>query len=1697
MARHPPGPSRGKQFPPGKSAYHVSQSPKKKSKNQKKKKGTPRIQIPNVLRNKDERKEEEEGQNKNTVSEDEEGSNDSNSGEDSGNNDDRSSNDDSNSAENNTDDNEDDDDEEEEDDESSDEDDDDDDIDNATELDDVDSVQTYVRRNEKPSEDDDDSDFEDKFAQYNAIIEAKEVRVKKKAETPQTFIPQRVKDADPVAFQSYINYSLEEERNFHKYRKLKKTFESILDQTEREITFHPRIYNSQSTVNPRQPGRLYENMKDVIWKSFEDPVKYWDTKKSTADIPDEVLVSLNKYAKRFFEVYEEQKDDQLPCHRYVQEQLDKSLPRKKRFRKRKRKNKENKQHEATQENQGLDRERLTKIVSLMIHKNNSNLEQRQEDALKHNGLGYVKRDFPFIYSNNNSDTWFTCRATSTVLFSHPRFHLNSLPLEIRKEFKENIVNDDNFRDPFYQKCRNIEDSATRGMVRSWNLPEYKIKFPPRIPMENNKPANPPDATIQMQYINLVQKYVCGENTDNNTSSFLPHMFEYHVPYSQAQESDPLFHYGRDTIYLDNTSFHRILSDEQCIAWDEVDFFSQVSSSNMPNYNNIVYQFPLCKELFGVLKTWGKTTPSGSSRPILINHFWKHSHYRSWELHNERSFPKYGYLNEETILKNFEPSQNLPPFNPEELDLSYYDQLGYKPVDEDGDGNCAFYGTFLAMVNSGRWTQGQISDRVLVKTLQGYSRKNKVVDARKKLYNFIKRRKTNEWFDHPNFLFLFENSMEAQYDFNLNSIYSEEPNYLDRETMKNQDFHPMSWFYCCFHAWKERIRVVLFTHYTRPGGENKEPLFSTEVFDYRDNQVNVEHYIKYGEEIYRIPDEEFDCRDTIEILNVNYREDGTDLGHFLFMKRVSDPTKDKNHTNNDEGKWDRCISNSNVLSIPIPVGNDGDIVSIYVCNYRSARLTVDKTFDGEEVRPFIVVNCDSEWLDENDNNNIRAKIYFVLLMLSMMTSYKEKIGAEDNFTPSTAPPQSNIVVEAYKKARTFANNADRDPWKLDMHFMNNTRVPKPAVQTYWNFHALINMCAATLLYSDGSESPNASVNTLSLDEVYNKTIGKVWMFKDDDNNVDNIKTNLYKALRRGLSMSLYYIRSLNVLSYGEMTDAEKEERSVKNIPGNLITVDPTHHKEFTTFLPDRNRNYLLFPPTNPQGQSENEEQKETGNNESEFDNDSFEDKLINPELPLKRRWNPQRMDDELRDSEPDNKRIRQQAGSIIDEIAPKVTKKVYDVKRIKKIATIFATTTDRKEKLRDLVDGAVHSYFSSPYENYKGFVSQLAHHYHNFTHDLAEERTLLMSKKLPKEVKDHIDYLDGESISIDARADYSIHEKGGAVMQLGELMIAHSIRVDEYNMLKTELHNRRLYHQQGPTQEEQDKLHDLKNSVSRLKSNMMDKLDLLFPNTARYGFNYSARAQEISKLRYNCNTKTFYGMAGEAEEKLPNEWVYENFNHIFVEAVIYISKDGYAAGRKRIWVPIPAGDSRWEDGADRTITEIELLTGVTFIRSLKIMHRQGRERHCVACSFASALSMIGMNEVAEYVLEKKEDLCNKSGYEQVNDLNQYAKDKIPEENIRELVLYTRPKTVKKYHPKSFLDKNCMWFVIPMSGDGGTNHAFVIMNLDCSFWTGKIVVDANDPHPLFYSKRSLNFCCGLPAGYKSLRFILKIAFKNITK
>ena len=322
------------------------------------------------------------------------------------------------------------------------------------------------------------------------------------------------------------------------------------------------------------------------------------------------------------------------------------------------------------------------------------------------------------------------------------------------------------------------------------------------------------------------------------------------------------------------------------------------------------------------------------------------------------------------------------------------------------------------------------------------------------------------------------------------------------------------------------------------------------------------------------------------------------------------------------------------------------------------------------------------------------------------------------------------------------------------------------------------------------------------------------------------------------------------------------------------------------------------------------------------------------------------------------------------------------------------------------------------------------------------------------------------------------------------------------LLKTADYNKKLGRYEEAKKKDATTNEELDNLEKEMKEAeyVRDKvMNFVFPVTEHYGYNYNGRAQQISKMAYNKKTSRYLGMYGEAiwgdeirEEILETEWVEENFKIDFLNQVIWANQNTTA----KIWVHVPAGDSRTEDKKNYSLEILEARYRIQYMRHLKMKYQQGDQAYCVACSFASAMHLAQFKDIASHVYQKREDISQMDALSQIRFLFETTtkgRDRLTKRFRFEIDMITNRDTVAKIDPDT-LANNSLLFMIPLGVDGGTSHAIVVWVQEDG---SKLIVDSNDEHPLAYSRNALNFCCGMPLGYKQVKLAIRIKFRNTKK
>ena len=247
--------------------------------------------------------------------------------------------------------------------------------------------------------------------------------------------------------------------------------------------------------------------------------------------------------------------------------------------------------------------------------------------------------------------------------------------------------------------------------------------------------------------------------------------------------------------------------------------------------------------------------------------------------------KYGKLSFEaaSICSFFEVG-----YDPDK-DFSQLELNGYQAVDPPGEGNCLFYTILWAEKNRGM-------DINLPKTTT--ERYLEVISLRRKLRSKLERMDSvTDW----KFEIDEENGAEylqAERAFTLDSIYVIGVNYqrIRDETDYHAAAHNVPRLYGLYH----NIRVVVVylrfdkikinvddndnTAQPATAQPDTVPFWRTEIHDYRPNVPGgYKFYSTKG--LYRIPDEDFNYRDTVELLHVVLNKTEN---HFMWLKRLKKP-----------------------------------------------------------------------------------------------------------------------------------------------------------------------------------------------------------------------------------------------------------------------------------------------------------------------------------------------------------------------------------------------------------------------------------------------------------------------------------------------------------------------------------------------------------------------------------------------------------------------------------------------------------------------------------------------------------------------------------------------------------------------------------------------------------------------------------------
>ena len=1595
--------------------------------------------------------------------------------------------------------------------------------------------------------------------------------------------------------------------NHHLYDDFKK----MLDVTTTGIinlsSHHAQDYKK---VDPRRPK------PKIHLTSFRKTIECWKEQHGTANTPVPVMMALHKMATRYMALYKEYKEDETD--HFVTKFIEDSMPfnvnrkrkKKEREERRKRRKQQKKQEIARKKKEAtevanratnntekktnqtsslrLHVGRVVDFISEAIHTSGLlEFQQNQIDVLKDCGLGFRRKAFPALYDDSNLPGW--CLPDRGIddnfVFSHPIYHYGFLPPRLKVGLRS-IIDDEKITDPFFRPYFVGEEFAPMEFVRSWNVDRYKFQFPPKKPVTEG---------IDAKFFNFFQQIFPDEVVGFNMGYAETEL----CSACEGPDDDPMFHYGQPRIDMTNNIFDIVTSRSTPWDWRVFNLHQRIATMKIPRYNSEVHFIYLNEEMTTIPtyftdKCKTKKLPV-DTRNALLDNLWKQAHYCSWEMHNNMN--KYGILDREAI-KVF---KFHVPYHPEDLglDLSDMIRMGYILIDVKGDGNCGFHALFLALVNAQLIAPSLQGMRNLIQFLKNYTIEDNVIKTRRDLGEYIKNLDPCSWMWHE----LFHSwSGEATETIDMRTpipeyiediigtLYQENVDYANLNPY-DVDYFPDCTLYPLFLAMFFKIRVVMIvykqgkndsveneknvTNKDNDDGKKDAHLngYDTFIYDYREGQKSTSEYAMYPG-IYRIPDEDFNYRDTIELFyqqkaqyrtqeeieasNNKAKEKGdeednsisnnganetpgdnteevpdkkveerklTSSGHYKWILREA--CKD-DKVSEEEGilkkceKWSKSIENSRVLSIPLSMPN-GPMISTFVINYN---VQLDKnmrklTYEGieEAKRPIIMINYKESELSEEDKRCIQRTIEFYLICIYDILHCKHKIMPDK--VPKTHAtgikwPTPNIIDNAYKKIKSGYGKPNQQ-LDLQVIYPDEALLP-PAAGIYQdNIRSTLCACSARFFFAERDKIFDDSI--ADKDKWQNLSLKHIWNGASNCTTLDEkILEECYQAVGAKLLINTLYIKAANILAYGEMNDKEKQERERLHHFGEGLIVRKEDEMRFLNFVEENAEIGKKFYESEPerekvsnndddnsQGDIHNannnvDDDKDEENKDRDAEDEDSESELGDiPKMSAERKINPTRIDlDEAYNPGLTKTKIKE-LNKLRDDICPEGVEQIYDIKRIQSIATILTKNNSINYLGKKDMDNDVLKNLSGKKKNYAKFIRFLEKMYDEYEFSDKNERTTLTSKTIPPAVKAHSQQVNQRRIKsqkIDFRVTYNHYEKGAMAMELVETMQAQIIQMDERDSLKQIIKKKEDHPDKfGPiTEEEEERLADLINSVEILENNILDKLDVFFPVNEDYGHSETREGNEIRKLRFQ--NDRYYGLSTSKQEQLlETNWVNQNFHRTFLGIVKWLSTQTSGTKTKqRKWVHIPAGDPRKPDNKNRTSSEIEMDYDIKFIQALKIEYPQGSHRYCVTCSFASALHLLYLDEAAKLILTLKKDISRLPGKVQIQLLHCFSKEGIDPHYVNSTIMYLKQKKAARINPETYSDPNTLLFIIPQSKDGATSHAFAIVNLQGTTENRKIIVDANDPHPLIYSSSSLDYVCGKPHGFKHVELALKIKFKN---
>ena len=356
----------------------------------------------------------------------------------------------------------------------------------------------------------------------------------------------------------------------------------------------------------------------------------------------------------------------------------------------------------------------------------------------------------------------------------------------------------------------------------------------------------------------------------------------------------------------------------------------------------------------------------STLDILVNaatnrhRFIQHLDFHFYRMRGSNR-PEYGLMSRNVATR---AAWHKAPVDPK-IDYGPVEALGYDILDPDGDGNCLFYALMWAFKNAGR------DKRVLPSNTRHMYRW--VTDLRRVLHRKLnKKNLVKDWKFHPHALAGVENFKKDI----LSSIYVNKKDYS--EIREEPDFHPMAEVVPRGVALAYQLRVaVLFVTFIRTKTEAVEaeaevlldnpnrdvetsvPVNAgervydsitrvrTTIWDYRPTARDGFESADYSH-AYRIPDEDFDYRDTIELMHVTFPDSDSGSGHFMWLKRDIIPIVVPSTTPDDHDL--SYLSTMVQVSDEVEVVNDGP---------------TDENLDLVQLQEVPVV----ELIDDDDNDHL--------------------------------------------------------------------------------------------------------------------------------------------------------------------------------------------------------------------------------------------------------------------------------------------------------------------------------------------------------------------------------------------------------------------------------------------------------------------------------------------------------------------------------------------------------------------------------------------------------------------------------------------------------------------------------------------------------------------------------------------------------